>query len=194
MTRRVAIIGAASRFPGTTQATLWDDLLAGKDMVTEVADDRWSKESLSHPDKKAPGMSYSFAAGSLGDITGFDPAFFGISPREAASMDPQQRMLLEMSWEAIEHAGIPAEKMRGSRCGVFMGIASLDYSYRMADDLSAIGPNTATGNTSSVASNRLSYAFDLHGPSLSLDTACSSSMVAFHQPASRSEAARPTWR
>ncbi|QQK64601.1 SDR family NAD(P)-dependent oxidoreductase [Cobetia sp. cqz5-12] len=181
MTRRVAIIGAASRFPGTTQATLWDDLLAGKDMVTEVADDRWSKESLSHPDKKAPGMSYSFAAGSLGDITGFDPAFFGISPREAASMDPQQRMLLEMSWEAIEHAGIPAEKMRGSRCGVFMGIASLDYSYRMADDLSAIGPNTATGNTSSVASNRLSYAFDLHGPSLSLDTACSSSMVAFHQ-------------
>ena len=181
MTRRVAIIGAASRFPGTTQATLWDDLLAGKDMVTKVADDRWSKESLSHPDKKAPGMSYSFAAGSLGDITGFDPAFFGISPREAASMDPQQRMLLEMSWEAIEHAGIPAEKMRGSRCGVFMGIASLDYSYRMADDLSAIGPNTATGNTSSVASNRLSYAFDLHGPSLSLDTACSSSMVAFHQ-------------
>ncbi|MEP4558958.1 SDR family NAD(P)-dependent oxidoreductase [Cobetia amphilecti] len=181
MTRRVAIIGAASRFPGTTQATLWDDLLAGKDMVTEVADDRWSKESLSHPDKKAPGMSYSFAAGSLGDITGFDPAFFGISPREAASMDPQQRMLLEMSWEAIEHAGIPAEKLRGSRCGVFMGIASLDYSYRMADDLSAIGPNTATGNTSSVASNRLSYAFDLHGPSLSLDTACSSSMVAFHQ-------------
>lgn len=181
MTRRVAIIGAASRFPGTTQATLWDDLLAGKDMVTEVADDRWSKESLSHPDKKAPGMSYSFAAGSLGDITGFDPAFFGISPREAASMDPQQRMLLELSWEAIEHAGIPAEKMRGSRCGVFMGIASLDYSYRMADDLSAIGPNTATGNTSSVASNRLSYAFDLHGPSLSLDTACSSSLVAFHQ-------------
>ncbi|NVN56284.1 SDR family NAD(P)-dependent oxidoreductase [bacterium Scap17] len=181
MTRRVAIIGAASRFPGTTQATLWDDLLAGKDMVTEVADDRWSKESLSHPDKKAPGMSYSFAAGSLGDITGFDPAFFGISPREAASMDPQQRILLEMSWEAIEHAGIPAEKMRGSRCGVFMGIASLDYSYRMADDLSAIGPNTATGNTSSVASNRLSYAFDLHGPSLSLDTACSSSLVAFHQ-------------
>ncbi|WP_404324939.1 type I polyketide synthase [Cobetia sp. UIB-001] len=181
MTRRVAIIGAASRFPGTTQATLWDDLLAGKDMVTEVADDRWSKESLSHPDKKAPGMSYSFAAGSLGDITGFDPAFFGISPREAASMDPQQRMLLEMSWEAIEHAGIPAEKMRGSRCGVFMGVASLDYSYRMADDFGAIGPNTATGNTSSVASNRLSYAFDLHGPSLSLDTACSSSLVAFHQ-------------
>ena len=181
MTRRVAIIGAASRFPGTTQATLWADLLAGKDMVTEVADDRWSKDSLLHPDKKAPGMSYSFAAGTLGDISGFDPAFFGISPREAASMDPQQRILLEMSWEAIEHAGIPAEKMRGSRCGVFMGVASLDYSYRMADDLGAIGPNTATGNTSSVASNRLSYAFDLHGPSLSLDTACSSSMVAFHQ-------------
>ncbi|WP_233266242.1 type I polyketide synthase [Cobetia sp. L2A1] len=181
MTRRVAIIGAASRFPGTTQATLWADLLAGKDMVTEVADDRWSKDSLLHPDKKAPGMSYSFAAGTLGDISGFDPAFFGISPREATSMDPQQRMLLEMSWEAIEHAGIPANKMRGSRCGVYMGVASLDYSYRMADDLSAIGPNTATGNTSSVASNRLSYAFDLHGPSLSLDTACSSSMVAFHQ-------------
>ncbi len=96
-------------------------------------------------------------------------------------MDPQQRMLLELAWETMESAGIVPSTLRGSQCGVFVGVASLDYSYRLADDMSAIDTSTATGNTSSIASNRLSYIFDLHGPSMSLDTACSSSMVAFHQ-------------
>ncbi len=96
-------------------------------------------------------------------------------------MDPQQRMLLELAWEAMEDASILPSSLRGSQCGVFLGVASLDYSYRIADDMSAIDASTATGNTSSIASNRLSYVFDLHGPSMSLDTACSSSMVAFHQ-------------
>ncbi|MGS2744273.1 SDR family NAD(P)-dependent oxidoreductase [Halomonas sp. LS-001] len=181
MTKRVAIIGAAHRFPGTTPETFWQDLQAEKDFVTQVAPDRWSQETFGHPNKRNPGTSVSFAAGSLGDISGFDPEFFGISPREAANMDPQQRMLLELAWEAVEDAGIQPADLRGSQCGVFLGVASLDYSYRMADDMAAIDASTATGNTSSIASNRVSYVFDLHGPSMSLDTACSSSMVAFHQ-------------
>ena len=181
MTKRVAIIGAAHRFPGTTPETFWQDLQAEKDLVTEVAADRWSHDAFLHPDKRHPGTSVTFAAGSLGDISGFDAEFFGISPREAANMDPQQRMLLELAWEAMEDASILPSTLRGSQCGVFLGVASLDYSYRMADDMAAIDASTATGNTSSIASNRLSYVFDLHGPSMSLDTACSSSMVAFHQ-------------
>ena len=181
MTKRVAIIGAAHRFPGTTPETFWQDLQAEKDLVTEVAADRWSHDAFLHPDKRHPGTSVTFAAGSLGDISGFDAEFFGISPREAANMDPQQRMLLELAWEAMEDASILPSTLRGSHCGVFLGVASLDYSYRIADDMGAIDASTATGNTSSIASNRLSYVFDLHGPSMSLDTACSSSMVAFHQ-------------
>ena len=104
MTKRVAIIGAAHRFPGTTPETFWQDLQAEKDLVTEVAADRWSHEAFQHPDKRHPGTSVTFAAGSLGDISGFDAEFFGISPREAANMDPQQRMLLELAWEAMEDA------------------------------------------------------------------------------------------
>ncbi|MDR5858499.1 type I polyketide synthase [Halomonas eurihalina] len=181
MTRRVAIIGVAHRMPGTTPEDFWQDLRAEKDLVTQVAADRWSHEAFQHPDKRNPGTSVTFAAGSLGDISGFDADFFGISPREAANMDPQQRMLLELTWESMESAGIPPSQLRGSQCGVFLGVAALDYSYRYTGDMAAIDASTATGNTSSIASNRLSYLFDLHGPSMSVDTACSSSMVAFHQ-------------
>lgn len=181
MTRRVAIIGVAHRMPGTTPEDFWQDLRAEKDLVTQVAADRWSHEVFQHPDKRNPGTSVTFAAGSLGDISGFDADFFGISPREAANMDPQQRMLLELTWESMESAGIPPSQLRGSQCGVFLGVAALDYSYRYTGDMAAIDASTATGNTSSIASNRLSYLFDLHGPSMSVDTACSSSMVAFHQ-------------
>lgn len=181
MTRRVAIIGVAHRMPGTTPEGFWQDLRAEKDLVTQVAADRWSHEAFQHPDKRNPGTSVTFAAGSLGDISGFDADFFGISPREAANMDPQQRMLLELTWESMESAGLPPSRLRGSQCGVFLGVAALDYSYRYTGDMGAIDASTATGNTSSIASNRLSYLFDLHGPSMSVDTACSSSMVAFHQ-------------
>ena len=157
MTKRVAIIGAAHRFPSApTSQRFWQALKTGEDLVTTVAEDRWGLEAYRHPDKQHPGTSYTFAAGSLGDISGFDAGFFGISPREAAQMDPQQRILLEMTWEAMEDAGIPPQALRGSQCGVFLGIASLDYSYRMADDMSAIDTSTATGNTSSIASNRIS--------------------------------------
>lgn len=181
MTRRVAITGFSFRFPGTDTGQYWQNLLDGRDLVTEVNAERWARESYRHPNKNHPGTSYTFAAGSIGDISTFDAGFFGISPREAALMDPQQRLLLEMSWEALENSGIKPSTIKGSQCGVFIGIASTDYAYRLADDLAAIDSLTATGNTASIASNRISYVLDLRGPSMSIDTACSSSMVAFHQ-------------
>ena len=181
MQKKIAIIGYSFRFPGTNRYDYWKDLLAGRDLVTKVDEERWAMEAFRHPDKNHPGTSYTFAAGSIGDVSKFDADFFGISPREAALMDPQQRLLLEMGWEALENAGIKPSAVRGSACGVYIGIASNDYAYRLADDLNTVDASTATGITSSIAANRLSYVLDLHGPSMALDTACSSSLVAFHQ-------------
>src|SRR5277367_2890830 len=179
--RKVAIVATSFRMPGTSPARFWDDLLAGRDLVTEVESGRWAAAAYLHPNKNHPGSTYTFAAGSIGDVSGFDAGFFAISPREAALMDPQQRLLLEMTWETFENAGIRPSTLRGSDCGVYMGISTNDYSSRMADDLSAIDASFATGNTSSIAANRLSYFYDLRGPSMAIDTACSSSLVAFHQ-------------
>jgi phthiocerol/phenolphthiocerol synthesis type-I polyketide synthase C len=179
--RKIAIVATSFRMPGTTPARFWEDLLAGRDLVTQVDPARWSGAAFLHPNKNHPGSTYTFAAGSIGDVSGFDAGFFAISPREAAQMDPQQRLLLEMSWETFENAGIRPSTVRGSDCGVFIGVATTDYSWRMADDLAAIDSSFATGNTSSIAANRLSYFFDLRGPSMAIDTACSSSLVAFHQ-------------
>jgi acyl transferase domain-containing protein/NADPH:quinone reductase-like Zn-dependent oxidoreductase/acyl carrier protein len=181
MEKHVAVVAYSFRFPGTNAQNFWKDLLAKKDLITHVDSTRWPHESFLHPDKRHPGSSYTFAAGSIGDVSGFDAAFFGISPREAALMDPQQRLLLELSWEAFENAGIAPSALRGSDCGVFIGISSFDYAHRLADDLAAIDSAAATGNVLSIAANRISYVFDLHGPSIAMDTACSSSLVAFHQ-------------
>jgi phthiocerol/phenolphthiocerol synthesis type-I polyketide synthase C len=177
----IAVIGFSFRMPGGTEEALWQSLLAGRDLVTSVEPERWAQDTFLHPNKAEPGTSYSFSAGSIGDVAGFDAAFFGISPREAEQMDPQQRVLLEMTWEAFEQAGIPPATMRGSRCGVYVGLSSVDYAYRRADDMGAIDATTMTGSAGSIAANRLSYVFDLHGPSMTIDTACSSSLVAFHQ-------------
>ena len=124
---QIALIGFSFRMPGGAEEALWQALLEGRDLVTSVEADRWSQESLLHPNKSEPGTAYTFAAGSIGDVAGFDAAFFGISPREAEQMDPQQRVLLEMAWEAFEQAGIPPSSMRGSRCGVYVGLSSVDY-------------------------------------------------------------------
>ena len=181
MSRAVAIISQAFRFPQTDTLQFGQDLSTGKDLVTQVSNGRWVHERFKHSNKANPGTAYSFRAGSLGDISLFDASFFGISPREAAQMDPQQRLLLELSWELFENAGIPPSTLRGANCGVYIGIASADYSYRLAEDLSVIDATVATGNTASIAANRLSYFYDLRGPSMAIDTACSSALVAFHQ-------------
>lgn len=181
MIKKVAIIGLSFRFPATDSDRYWDDLLQGKDLITTVDQKRWEKSSFLHPNKSHPGTSYTFSAGSVGDISRFDAGFFGISPREAAQIDPQQRLLLEMSWETFENAGIKPSSLRGTSCGVFVGIASADYAYRLADDLAAVDSSIATGNAPSIAANRLSYFYDFRGPSMAIDTACSSSLVAFHQ-------------
>ncbi len=167
--------------PSTSRASFWADLVNRRDLISAVSGDRWAHDGFLHPHKSSPGSAYTFKAGSVGDVSLFDNEFFGISPREAAQMDPQQRLLLELSWEAFEDAGIKPSAMRGSRCGVYIGIASADYSYRLAEDMSSIDSAVATGNTASIAANRLSYFYDLNGPSMALDTACSSSLVAFHQ-------------
>ncbi|MFJ4433618.1 SDR family NAD(P)-dependent oxidoreductase [Pseudomonas sp. NPDC089395] len=179
--RKVAIVGCSYRFPGSTAASFWQNLMAGRDLVTQVDASRWEKAEFLHPDKANPATSYTFASGSLGDVSAFDAGFFNISPREAGMMDPQQRILLEMCWETFENAGVKPSSLRGSNCGVYLGIASVEQAYRLVDDMAAIDGATATGNTMSIAANRLSFFYDLRGPSMAIDTACSSSLVAFHQ-------------
>ncbi len=183
MNSKIAIVGMSCRFPGGVQGLdeFWHLLKSEKDAVTQIPPDRFGTDFYQHPSKREPGKSYTFAAGALDDVAGFDAAFFGISPREATQMDPQQRLLLELAWEAFEDAGIRPADMRGGNCGVFVGAASMDYGNRNMDDLNLIDPYSATGNTLSIASNRVSYLFDLHGPSMTVDTACSSSLVALHQ-------------
>ncbi|WP_160105089.1 type I polyketide synthase [Pseudomonas izuensis] len=181
MRKKVAIIGTSFRFPGSTTATFWPHLLDRQSFITQADFSRWSKDEFLHPDKANPATSYTFAAGSLGDISTFDAGFFNISPREAAVMDPQQRLLLELGWEVFENAGVKPSSLRGSDCGVYLGIASVDYGYRLAHDMSTVDGATATGNTFSIAANRLSFFYDLQGPSMAIDTACSSSLIAFHQ-------------
>lgn len=180
---KIAIIGVAFRFPGDLrdEASFWNALQNSRDLVTQVDPSRWATDELQHPKRSEAGRSVTFSAGVLSRIDEFDADFFGISPREAAWLDPQQRQLLELAWEATENAGIPASQLAGSDCAVYVGISGLDYGIRGLDDLASISAHTMTGNTLSIAANRLSYVFDLRGPSMAIDTACSSSLVALHQ-------------
>lgn len=178
----VAIIGIAFRFPGDIgdEVSLWEALKEKRDLVTQVPAERWATDELQHAKRAEPGRSITFSAGVLSRIDEFDAGFFGISPREAAWLDPQQRLLMELSWEAMENAGVPASSMAGTNCAVYVGISGFDYGTRGLDDIAAASSHSMTGNTLSIAANRLSYIFDLHGPSLAVDTACSSSLVALH--------------
>ncbi len=181
--RSVAVIGYALRVPGAQdRQSFWHLLADGRCAVTRVPADRFPHESFYHPRAGAevPGRSYTFAAGVLDDVWSFDPTVFGISPREAAQMDPQQRHLLQVVYEAIEHAGLRPSKLAGSRTGVYVGASASDYATRFMFDPSAVDVHMMTGNTLSIISNRISYCFDLRGPSFTVDTACSSSLVAMH--------------
>ncbi|MEW6028989.1 MAG: amino acid adenylation domain-containing protein [Chloroflexota bacterium] len=176
----IAIIGLSCRFPQADDPdAFWNLLRNGVDAITEVPPDRWDVDQF-HADEPARGKTLTRFGGFLDNIDRFDPAFFGISPREAARMDPQQRLLLEVSWEALESAFIPPHSLTGTRTGVFVGISSYDYSRLQFDDPEMIDAYAGTGNAHSIAANRLSYVFDLRGPSMAVDTACSSSLVSVH--------------
>lgn len=171
----IAVVGLGCRLPGGVHGPeqFWRLLTEGRDAVTEVPAARWA-EYGPVPER------VTRWGGFLDDVAGFDAEFFGIAPGEAARLDPQQRMLLEVAWEALEHAGIAPRSLSGSETGVFVGISGTEYGARSLRDLSHADPWTATGAALSIAANRLSYVLDLRGPSLAVDTACSSSLVAVH--------------
>lgn len=185
-----AIVGIGCRFPGgvTSLEGLWNVLSGGKDVVTSVPGERFDLARYWHPDRKASGRTCSVSAGIVGDVKKFDAAFFGMSPKEAEALDPQQRMMLEMAWEAFEDAGIAPSEAAGSKTAVYVGAASTDMGIIHADDPSMTGPYAMTGTSLSIIANRLSYFFDLHGPSMTIDTACSSSLVALHEACRAMEA------
>src|SRR5262252_9580684 len=177
----IAIVGASCRLPGADDLEgFWQLLVSAHDAVSEVDDRRWSTRFYHHPNRSEPGKSYTWCAGLIGGVDLFEPSFFGISPREAAQMDPQQRLLLELTWHAFEDAGIPTGKISGSNTGVYIGASTTDYSDLRLGDPASTDSYFMTGNTLSVIANRISYIFDLRGPSLTIDTACSSSLVALH--------------
>ncbi|MFJ2249370.1 amino acid adenylation domain-containing protein [Streptomyces sp. NPDC087862] len=181
---KVAIIGMGCRLPGgaSDHRTYWQNLMEGKDCITATPADRYDVGSLASRHKEKPGRLIGGRGGYIDGFDEFDPAFFGISPREADHMDPQQRKLLEVAWEALEDGGQRPAELAGSNTAVFVGAFTLDYKILQFSDLgfSSLAAHTATGTMMTMVSNRLSYCFDFRGPSLSIDTACSSSLVAVH--------------
>ena len=178
----IAIVGMACRFPGgaTSPAEFWRLLSGSVDAIGEVPADRWDVDAYYDPDPATPGKMNSRYGGFLERVDLFDNEFFGITEREARGIDPQQRLLLELAWEAFDDAGIPPASLRGSDTGVFVGISGSDYGLLLSSDLRMTDAFVGTGSSLSISANRVSFAFDLHGPSLAIDTACSSSLVAAH--------------
>ncbi len=178
----IAIIGIGCRFPGADNAhAFWQLLRDGVDTIREVPAERFNVNDYFASDPAAPGKMVTRWGGFIAQVDRFDAPFFGISPREASRMDPQQRLLLEVAAEALEDAGQPRERLAGSATGVFIGISNNDYGRLQLGDFKRIDAYAGTGNALSIAANRISYVFDLRGPSLAIDTACSSSLVAVHQ-------------
>ncbi|WP_431727231.1 type I polyketide synthase [Verrucosispora sp. TAA-831] len=178
----IALVGMACRFAGDVDSPerFWALLRDGRDTAGPIPADRWSWYARQGPEH-AQAVARATGYGSfLTDIAGFDADFFDITPREAALIDPQQRIVLELAWEALEHAGIPPRGLAGGDTGVFMGVGADDYGRRLLEDLPRIEAWTGIGGAYCAVANRVSYVLDLHGPSMTVDTACSSSLVAIH--------------
>ncbi|MFJ9946695.1 amino acid adenylation domain-containing protein [Kitasatospora sp. NPDC091207] len=181
---KIAIIGIGCRFPGGAgdHRSFWQNLVEGKDCITPTPPSRYDVATLGSRDKAKPGRLVGGRGGYIDGFDEFDPAFFGISGREADHMDPQQRKLLEVAWEALEDGGQKPGELAGRDVGVYVGAFTLDYKIVQFSDLSfeTLAAHTATGTMMTMVSNRISHCFDFRGPSVSLDTACSSSLVAVH--------------
>ncbi|HTU99580.1 MAG TPA: beta-ketoacyl synthase N-terminal-like domain-containing protein, partial [Luteitalea sp.] len=178
----IAIVGLATRLPGdmNTPDETWAALMEGRDAITDLPEGRWS-EFLEEPRIAQRVSTARTRGGYLKDIKGFDSEFFAVAKTEADNIDPQQRMALELTWEALEHARIPASTLRGEAVGVYVGFSNNDYQFLAVSDPTVAHPYAITGTASSIIANRVSYFYDFRGPSVAMDTACSSSLVATHQ-------------
>ena len=180
----IAVIGLGCRAPGgiVDADSFWRLLEEERDATGPVPADRWDHEALYDPDPETPGRIGTRNGGFLERIDAFDPEFFGITPREAAGMDPQQRLVLEVCWEALESAGQAPTRLSGTSTGVFLGAAASDYAYLQlqAGDPRLLDAHFGSGIAHSVLSGRVAYVLGLQGPALTIDTACSSSLVAIH--------------
>ncbi|NES02525.1 MAG: polyketide synthase, partial [Okeania sp. SIO2F4] len=177
----IAIIGMSCRFPGEANSpeAFWEVLSQGVDTITQIPQSRWNVNDYYDPDPDVLAKVITQNGGFVSQVDGFDAQFFGISPREAQSLDPQQRMLLEVSWEAIERANIHPDNLLDSQTGVFIGVCANDYLFHLGR-LERLSAYWGTGNALSACAGRLSYLLGLIGPSLTVDTACSSSLVSVH--------------
>lgn len=177
----IAIVGIGCRLPGNVQNTddLWQLLIEGRNAWSPVPAERFNEDAFHHPNPDNNGTTNHRGGHFIGqDVAVFDASFFGISPIEASAMDPQQRLLLETTYEAFENAGIPIEKARGSQTAVYTATFTHDYDRNLYRDPLDIPKYHTTGTGDAIVANRVSYTFDFKGPSMSLDTGCSGSMVA----------------
>jgi len=178
----IAVVGLSTRLPGDMNSPdeTWQALLEGRDAITDLPEGRW-EEFLEEPRLAERVANARTRGGYLKDIKGFDSEFFAVAKTEADNIDPQQRMAMELTWEALEHARIPASSLRGTAVGVYVGVSNVDYGFLAISDPTVAHPYAITGNATSIIANRVSYFYDFRGPSIAVDTACSSSLVATHQ-------------
>ncbi len=177
----IAIIGMSGRFPQAVNLSeFWENLISGKDCVTDVPEERWSMTEWYQEDKGVQGKMYCPKGGFLENLDRFDPMFFGISPKEAKSVDPQLRLLLETAWEALEDAGYDSTRIKGSNTGTYIGLAGTEYQFKAVSCAADIDAYTGLGTSHSAMVGRISYWLGLKGPCMPIDTACSSSLVAVH--------------